>query len=103
MKKLFILLAFALTLAADAQPKSDFTRTEDVFYGRKCGSALTLDVFQPAKPNGIGILWMVSGGFFSAHENINPGSYEPLLERGYTVFAVVHGSQPKYTITEIER
>ncbi len=26
---------------------------------------------------------------------------QPLLERGYTIFAVVHGSQPKFDITEI--
>jgi acetyl esterase/lipase len=105
MKKILIaLLGIALAVVSvPAQTKPEFTRIEDVVYGRKFGSALTLDVFQPAKPNGIGILWMVSGGFFSAHENINPGSYRPLLERGYTVFAIVHGSQPKYTITEIER
>jgi acetyl esterase/lipase len=105
MRKLLLaLLGVALTVATlRAQSKTDFTRVEDVIYARKFGTALTLDVFQPARPNGIGIMWMVSGGFFSAHENINPGAYQPLLERGYTVFAVVHGSQPKYTITEIER
>jgi acetyl esterase/lipase len=105
MKKLLLaLLCLASALAVlQAQPKSDFTRTEDVIYGRKFGTALTLDVFQPEKPNGAGILWVVSGGFFSSHDNVNPGAYRPLLERGYTVFAVVHGSQPKYTITEIER
>jgi acetyl esterase/lipase len=27
--------------------------------------------------------------------------YAPLLDRGYTVFAVVHGSQPRFIITEI--
>jgi acetyl esterase/lipase len=80
-----------------------FKRTEDVIYGRKYGTALTLDVFQPANPNGIGILWMVSGAFKSAHESVNPAAYRPLLERGYTVFAVVHGSQPKFTIHEIEQ
>jgi acetyl esterase/lipase len=104
MKNLIaILLGLTLTLAAQAQSKTDYTRTEDVIYGRKFGTALTMDVFQPAKPNGAGILWMVSGGFFSSHEGVNPGAYQPLLERGYTVFAIVHGSQPKYTITEIER
>ena len=44
---------------------------------------------------------MVSGGWFSAHEAINPQMYAPFLDRGYTVFAVVHGSQPKFTIPEI--
>src|ERR1700722_2814819 len=105
MKKILYSLIVLLAAVATtyAQPKTDFTRIEDVIYARKYGTALTMDVFQPAKPNGIGILWMVSGGFFSAHENINPGAYQPLLERGYTVVAVVDGSQPKYTITEIER
>jgi acetyl esterase/lipase len=103
MKKLFLLLTLSLTLcSAQAQPSADYKRIEDVIYSRKFGSALTMDVFQPSKPNGIGILWMVSGGFFSSHEAINPGAYRPLLDRGYTVFAVVHGSQPKYTISEIE-
>jgi acetyl esterase/lipase/rhodanese-related sulfurtransferase len=91
-------LALALTLAL---PDPAFTRTEDVIYGRKHGTALTLDVFAPAKPNGRGVLFMVSGGWFSAHAAINPGFYAPLLARGYTVFAVVHGSQPKYTIPEV--
>jgi len=46
---------------------------------------------------------MVSGGWFSAHEAINPAYFRALTDRGYTVFAVVHGSQPKFTITEIEQ
>ena len=44
---------------------------------------------------------VVSGGFFSSHEAINPAFIRPLLDRGYTVFAVVHGSQPRYTVPEI--
>ena len=44
---------------------------------------------------------VVSGGFFSSHEAINPAFIQPLLDRGYTVFAVVHGSQPRYTVPEI--
>src|SRR5260370_32003309 len=102
MKRFLAAFAIALLPVASirAQTKADFTRTEDVIYGRKFGTALTLDVFQPAKPKGIGILFMVSGGFFSAHENINPGYYKALLDRGYTVFAVVHGSQPRFIIPE---
>ncbi len=103
--KLPLLLAFLLpllSLEARALSPSDFTRTEDVIYGRKYGVALTLDVLQPTgKSNGHGIVWMVSGGWYSSHDSVNPGGYAPFLERGYTVFAVVHGSQPKFTISEI--
>jgi acetyl esterase/lipase len=87
--------------SAWAQTNANVTRTEDVIYGRKFGTALTLDVLQPSKPNGAAIVGIISGGWFSAHENINPTRYQPLLERGYTIFAVVHGSQPKFVVTEI--
>jgi acetyl esterase/lipase len=97
-----VLLLFVLALPAAAETFSEFKRTEDVIYGRKFGVALTLDVIQPLKsPNGYGIILMVSGGWFSAHEAVTPQLYAPLLERGYTVFAVVHGSQPKFIIPEI--
>ena len=108
MKRIAMLgiLAWAVlaggTVAVRAADDAPFTRTEDVIYGRKYGTALTMDVFTPKKDaNGIGIIWVVSGGWFSSHEAIGPGFGGPLLARGYTVFAVVHGSQPKYTIPEI--
>jgi len=79
-----------------------FTRTQDIVYGRKYGTALTLDVFTPKEnPNGAAIVWVISGGWFSAHEAVNPASISEYLKRGYTVFAVVHGSQPRFTIPEI--
>ncbi|HSH92801.1 MAG TPA: alpha/beta hydrolase [Roseimicrobium sp.] len=93
-------LAFQLHAADPVAPPA-FKRTEDVIYSRKVGVALTLDVFTPAKPNGCGIVYMVSGGWFSSHASVNVANYRILLERGYTVFAVVHGSQPKFQIPEI--
>ncbi len=83
-----------------------FSRTEDVVYGRKWGMALTMDVFRPkedqdVKQNGAGLILVVSGGFFSDKAAINKGFVQPFVNRGYTVFAVVHGSQPKFTIPEI--
>jgi acetyl esterase/lipase len=82
-----------------------YTRTEDVVYGRKHGTALTLDVFTPKKnANGAAVVWMVSGGWFSSHDLLN-GMFLPFvtdpIDHGYTVFAVVHGSQPKFTIPEV--
>jgi acetyl esterase/lipase len=102
-------IAFALLLAAIAAPPAaaqqvEVTRKEDVIYGRKHGLAMTMDVFAPkdsAKANGLGIVFCVSGGWSSAKESINVNFYRPFLNRGYTVFAVVHGSQPKFTIPEV--
>jgi acetyl esterase/lipase len=102
MKNVLSACLFLLALSCGwAQTNLDFTRTEDVIYGRKFGTALTLDVFQPRPPNGVGIVFMVSGGWFSSHDAINAGFLRPLLNRGYTVFAVVHGSQPKFVVTEV--
>jgi acetyl esterase/lipase len=94
----------ALLVAAPAAPAADEPSTKrqaDVVYGRKHGTALTLDVFRPENANGLGVIYVVSGGWFSAHEAIGPVFVEPLTKRGYTVFAVVHGSQPMFTIPEI--
>src|ERR1041385_1532673 len=79
----------------------DQTRIEDVVYGHKLGVALTMDVFKPEKPNGIGVIYMISGGWFSSHDAINPGLAKIFTDRGDTVFEVVHGSQPKFVLPEI--
>lgn len=95
---LFVLGFWCLGLGAAESP--GYRRTE-VIYGRKFGTALTLDVIQPQQTNGYGVIAVISGGFFSSHEAINPGFMKPLLDRGYTIFAVVHGSQPRFIIPEI--
>lgn len=78
--------------------------TPDVVYGHKDGLALTFDVFQPKEnAKGIGLLFMVSGGWVSIWmepPKLQP-MFQPLLDAGYTVFAVRHGSSPRYLIPEI--
>jgi acetyl esterase/lipase len=108
MKRPSLLIALALPLSVlqatsgGAVDEPSYTRTEDVIYGRKYGLALTMDVFKPQRnSNGLGLISVVSGGWFSAHEAIRPAFVAPMIDRGYTVFAVVHGSQPKFTIPEI--
>ena len=103
IRSVLVLMAFAsVATAADDAP---YTRKQDVVYGRKHGVALTLDVFTPkAESNGAAAVFVVSGGWFSAHEFLDaagPGFINELSKRGYTVFGVVHGSQPKFTIPEI--
>lgn len=82
---------------------ADVAITPDVVYGHKDGMALTFDVFQPSeKPNGVGVLFMVSGGWVSTWtepKNLTP-LFSPLLKSGYTVIAVRHGSSPRYVVPE---
>ena len=99
------LLILGLNLTTTARDlradEPSFDRTEDVVYGRKFGTALTMDVFQPKSGRlGLGVVAVISGGWFSSHDSINPTSMAQWTDRGYTVFAVVHGSQPRYTIPD---
>lgn len=98
-----MLAVLAAAAAAPAPPVThpSYERTDDVIYGRKFGTALTLDVLQPAKPNGRGVVAIISGAWFSSREMMKPQEYEPFLSRGYTVFAVYHGAQPKFQIPEM--
>lgn len=96
---LAVLCSNVVLAGAEVPP---YNRVEDVIYGRKDGTALTLDVFTPRGPaNGAAVVFVVSGGWVSSHEGINPQMFAELLKRGYTVFPVVHGSQPRYTIPEV--
>jgi acetyl esterase/lipase len=92
----------AVSLTFPARAQETYERKRDVIYGRKFGTALTMDVFTPKeKANGAGVILVVSGGWLSSVEGIPVAFCDEFTKRGYTVFAVVHGSQPKYTIPEI--
>ena len=99
---LIVVWPLLIPTITNAAAEPAFDRREDVIYGRKFGTALTMDVFTPKQnPKGIGLVFVVSGGWYSAHESIAQTFVDALVKRGYTVFAVVHGSQPKFTIPEI--
>ena len=77
--------------------------TPDVFYGHKFGLAMTFDVFRPTEyANGAGVLFMVSGGWYSkwAPPEQSQHFFRSLTDKGFTVFAVRHGSSPKFSIPE---
>ena len=99
---LMLLLTLLVLLGGTGCGKAQEERhLKDVVYAHTSGTALTMDVFKPEKPNGIGVLFMVSGGWVSSHEGINPGLAKVFTDRGQTVFEVVHGSQPRFTLPEI--
>jgi len=82
---------------------TEVTITPDVVYGHKFGLAMTFDVFTPKQDaNGAAVLFMVSGGWYSnwsPPEQLQP-MFRPLTDAGFTVFAVRHGSSPKFSIPE---
>jgi acetyl esterase/lipase len=68
------------------------------------GTAFTMDVFKPAKPNQAAVVFLVSGGWMSDHAMLK--SFGAEVEKvfgdaGFTVFEVVHGAQPRFKVTEI--
>lgn len=102
----FSVLSAALLLSLTTFPlRADETPVSiraDVVYGHKDGLALTFDVLTPPQPNGAAVLHLQSGGWYSPWRDpreLIPVE-RPLLDEGYTVFIVRHGSAPKYTVPE---
>jgi acetyl esterase/lipase len=108
-----ILLVFLLAGSAITQTSSAVTQTTappaveimpDVVYGHKDGMALTFDVLKPkANANGAAVIFMVSGGWVSSYSPPQQAAtrFQELLNKGFTVITVRHGSSPKYFIPEI--
>ena len=85
-------------VAANAQ----LTIEADVIYGRKDGMALTYDVIKPENANGAAVIFMMSGGWYStwsAPERVAL-RFADLLEAGFTVIPLYHGSAPRYKIPD---
>lgn len=108
---LLVVLLLGLASAANGQAdrgdrptfSTPHTETLDVIYGKKFGMALTMDVFRPkANANGAAIVVMASGGWVSSTDILKlTVLFDEPLKRGYTVFSVYHGSQPKFTVPEV--
>jgi acetyl esterase/lipase len=87
--------------------------TPDVVYGHKFGMALTFDLYQPKSQNGAAVIIINSGGWSSSFPSFYQrtsdgirlnevfGSVRLLLEKGFTIFSVRHGSSPKFEMNEI--
>lgn len=96
-RPLLLLATVALAAASRAQEV-----LKDQIYLKQGGAAFTMDVFKPAKPNGMAVIFVMSGGWFSDHSMINAGVAKGFNDNGITLIQVVHGSQPLYKIPQIE-
>jgi acetyl esterase/lipase len=95
-----ILLAVAVTSEA-----SEPVRVEkNVVYGMYSGLALLMDVHRPASPNGYGVIFVSGSGWQAPMTYGATGLKEnqidiwgpPLLDAGYTVFAINHRAAPRF-------
>ena len=96
---LFAFMSFVLRVIGQTNPVEPY----EVIYGRKDGMALTMVVQKPdTVSNGKGIIWVMSAGWTSDYNWIPMfrGMMKPVSSRGYTLFYVMHGSQPKYTVPD---
>ena len=109
MKNVAAILLAAALLAAPLSAGSAPQVHADVVYGHKMGMALTFDAILPAEQNGAAVLFMVSGGWFSrwsdphrivAGDGGRAGAVGDLLDHGYAVFMVRHGSAPLFKVPE---
>ncbi|MGE3434083.1 MAG: alpha/beta hydrolase fold domain-containing protein [Blastocatellales bacterium] len=87
-----------------------YRAVEDVVYGQKDGMGLTMDVLIPeTKPKKIGVIFIVSGSWKSRKNAVLEDEEKQrkqhwaqgLLNGGYTLFLVRHGSAPRYFIPEM--
>ncbi len=74
---------------------------KEIIYGRKDGLALTMLQINPTvKSNGKAIIRVIAGSWYSSFQSaeysIRPSTM--YRERGYTVFLVIIGSNPRYPI-----
>lgn len=100
-------LLFISVSKSEAQPELNAAKVErNVVFGMYSGLALLMDVYYPAKPNGLAILH-ISGSGWS-----RPQSYDaPMLNHqghvlidgkalvaaGYTLFSINHRAAPRFT------
>jgi acetyl esterase/lipase len=104
MPKTFLSLVMGLLVfCVGAQNNHSF---REIIYGRKDGTALTMLELRPnGKSNGKAIIRVIAGNWVSSYEwasspDMLEGSKTLYTDRGYTVFEVVVGSQPRYAIPD---
>jgi len=100
--KHLITILLAGCLLATQMVSAEVKHISDVIYGRKDGMALTYDVIQPENANGAAIIFMMSGGWYSSWTPPSrlTESFGDMLEAGFTMIPVYHGSAPKYKIPD---
>ena len=92
-----------LLAAVQKQADANTYPQEEFVYGRKDGMGLLMTQLKPKIPsNGKAIISVQAGSWFSNFTMVERGVYykRQYLDKGYNVFMVVLGSQPRYAIPD---
>ena len=92
-----------LLAAVQKQADANTYPQEEFVYGRKDGMGLLMTQLKPkGRSNGKAIISVQAGSWFSNFGMIERGVYykRQYLDKGYNVFMVVLGSQPRYAIPD---
>lgn len=105
---LIVLAACLCARTLRAAEDVPYEQRKDVVYGEAHGTGLLMDVFTPkGKPNGLAIVDVVSGAWYSDRNKIRDHTVAQLFStycgRGYVVFAARPGSKTRYTAAEMDR
>ena len=75
---------------------------EDVIYGYKDGMALIYHVLAPETKNNAAVIFVISGGWRSIKIDMDflDSWLSYMTDEGFTVFAVNHGSSPRYHVPD---
>ena len=92
-----------LLVAVQKKAEGNTYQQEEIVYGRKDGMGLLMTQLKPkVRSNGKAIISVQAGSWFSNFTMIERGVYykREYLDKGYNVFMVVLGSQPRYAIPD---
>ena len=109
-KNLLALILSALIPAVPSTARAEgypYNQATNLVYAEVHGTGLLLDVFTPKeKANGLGIVDVVSGAYYSDRRKIRDHTlaqlYRIFCTHGYTVFAIRPGSKTRYTGAEMD-
>jgi acetyl esterase/lipase len=103
-------LGILSSIASATRAEAPYSITPDVVYGHKAGMAMTFDVIRPEEQNGAAVLFMMSGGwvsfwvppetFVSDDAPFGLSHFHTLVDKGYTLVIVRHGSAPLFKVPE---
>jgi len=101
----WLMTAVSSMVLSQTPPSSSARIEKNQVYGMYSGLALLMDVHYPEKPNGYGILYISGSGWTAPldlnalplKDNAQTAMYvKPLVEAGYTVFAINHRAAPRF-------